>query len=275
MFIILRHQTRPAETIMRIYPWLLLLPALATLAAQDHGSITGNPFSGPEDLVAGMRLFRSACAACHGLQGGGGSNGPSLTTGTFKRGGSDEALFRSITNGVPDTPMAAFPLDGREVWRLIAFIRSVNVGQAALQTKGDAVKGAKIFASRGCARCHTAGGEGGFTGPDLSEIGSRRTLAQLTSAVLNPNADVDEDYWALHARTKSGQAIAGIRLNEDMDSFQIRETSGKLRSLRKADLAQYEIIRTSPMPSFQDKLQAAELENLLAFLAGLRTREVR
>ena len=248
----------------------LLLPALPVLKAQDHGSITGNPFSTPEDQAAGAQSFKSACAACHGLEGAGGSNGPSLTTGTFKHGGSDEALFRTITKGVPDTPMVAFPLNGREVWQLIAFIRSLNIGKGAEQAKGNPAKGEQIFAANGCATCHTAGKAGGFTGPDLSEIGSRRSLAQLESSILDPNAEVSPDYWSLRARTKSGQAVTGIRLNEDMDSFQIREASGRLRSLWKAELASYEIIHTSPMPSFKGKLQPAELDDLVAYLASLR-----
>ena len=260
---------------MRFHRLLLLLTALAALLAQDHGSITGNPFSTPKDRLAGGKAFRAACAACHGLNGAGGSNGPSLTMGSFKHGGSDEALFRTITKGLPDTAMAAFPLDGQEVWQLIAFIRYLNVGKGAEQAKGNPVQGAKLFAAQGCARCHTAGGAGGFTGPDLSEIGSRRSLEQLERSVLDPNADVSPDYWSLRARTKSGQAITGIRMNEDMDSFQIREPSGRLRSLWKVDLASYEIDRASPMPSFKDKLQPGELDDLVAYLANLRAREVQ
>lgn len=255
-----------------LFPPLFFLSALVALQAQDHGSIIGTPFSTPEDQAAGAQAFRSACAACHGLRGEGGSNGPSLTTGTFKHGGSDEALFRTITKGVPDTPMAAFPLNGREVWQLIAFIRSLNIGKAAEQAKGDPAKGAQVFAANGCDQCHTARAAGGFLGPDLSEIGSRRSLAQLERAVLDPNAEVSPDYWSLRARTKSGQTVTGIRLNEDMDSFQIREASGRLRSLWKAEVASYEIIHTSPMPSFKGKLQASELEDLVAYLASLRTQ---
>jgi hypothetical protein len=60
-------------------------------------------------------------------------------------------------------------------------------------------------------------------------------------------------------------------MNEDMDSFQMLEPSGRLRSLMKSDLASYEIVRTSPMPSFKGKIQGAELEDLIAFLASLRT----
>jgi hypothetical protein len=61
-------------------------------------------------------------------------------------------------------------------------------------------------------------------------------------------------------------------MNEDTDSFQILESSGRLRSVWKVDLTSYEIVRTSPMPSFKGKLQASDLEDLVAYLAGLRAQ---
>ena len=61
-------------------------------------------------------------------------------------------------------------------------------------------------------------------------------------------------------------------MNEDMDSLQIRDSDGRLRSLRKADLARFEVIRTSPMPSFKGKLTGAEIQDLVAYLAGMRAR---
>ena len=250
---------------------LLFLPALAGLYAQ-HGSTPDRPFSTPEDEAAGARSFRSQCAACHGGDATGGVVGPSLATGNFKNGGSDEALFRVITKGVPGTAMTAFPLGGREVWQLIAYLRSVNIGKAAGEAKGDAAKGEQVFNANGCGHCHTNGKAGGFTGPDLSEIGSHRSLAQLESSILSPDADVAPDYWSLRAKTKTGQTITGIRLNEDMTSFQIREASGRLQSVLKTNLASYEIVRTSPMPSFRSKISAPDLQDLVAYLASLRAQ---
>jgi putative heme-binding domain-containing protein len=249
----------------------LFLATSLALQAQ-HGSSPDAPFSSPADQAAGAQSFKSQCAACHGPDASGGVVGPSLTTGAFKNGGSDEALYRVITKGIPGTAMTAFPLDGREVWRLIAYLRAVNIGKAAQQAKGDAAKGAQVFKANGCARCHTIGEQGGFVGPDLSEVGSRRSLAELESSVLDPDADVAQDYWSLRARTKSGQTITGVRLNEDMTSFQIRDASGRLRSLWKTDLASSELVRNSPMPSFKGKLSARDLEDLVAYLASLRAQ---
>jgi putative heme-binding domain-containing protein len=249
---------------------LALLPGVVLLRAQGHGNIIGTPFSTPEDRAAGAQSFQSQCAACHGAEGVGSAAGPALNTGAFKRGESDEALFGNITKGVPGTPMAAFNLGGREVWQLIAYIRSLSLGRGAENAKGDPKRGAQVFRTAGCAKCHTAGEAGGFVGPDLSEVGSRRTLAQLETSITNPNAEVGPDYWSLRARTKTGQNVTGLRLNEDMDTYQFREASGRLRTIRKSDLASHEIIHASPMPSFQGKLSRSELDDVIAFLASRR-----
>src|ERR1700737_3834306 len=186
------------------FPVIFFLAMLAVLRAQ-HGSTPDRPFSTPEDEAAGAKSFRSQCAACHGPEASGGVVGPSLTTGTFKNGGSDEALYRVITKGIPGTAMTAFALNGREVWQLIAYLRAVNIGKAAAQAKGDAAKGEHVFETNGCGRCHTNGKAGGFVGPDLSEIGSHRSLPQLESSILDPDSDVALDYWSLRAKTKTGQ----------------------------------------------------------------------
>lgn len=252
---------------------VLILAVGCVLRAQDHGSIIGNPFSTPKDVAAGAASFRSQCAACHGAEAAGGTVAPSLVSGTFKRGGSDEALYGVITKGVPGTPMVGFKLNGTEVWQLIAYLRSINIAKASGQAPGDAAAGARVYETNRCANCHTIGTTGGYAGPDLSEIGSRRSLQQIESSILDPGAEVAPDYWSVKARTKSGQDVLGRRMNEDMDSIQIRDAQSRLRSLRKSDLASFEIVRTSPMPSFKGKLNATDLQNLIAYLASQRASE--
>jgi cytochrome c oxidase cbb3-type subunit III len=254
---------------MIMRPLACLLICAAALPAQ-HGSITGNPFSTPRDRELGEQSFRSQCAACHGLDGAGGAAGPDLSSGVFKRGSSDDALFQVIQKGVPGTPMTGFNLAGREVWQLITYLRFLGIGKAAEKATGNVAAGEKIFAVQGCAGCHTVGYTGGLRGPDLSEVGSRRSLAQMASSIMDPSGEVLPDYWSLNLRTKSGETITGARLNEDMDSFQLLDSSGKLRSVWKADLAKAETVRLSAMPSYKGKLSAAELDDLIAYLASLR-----
>jgi cytochrome c oxidase cbb3-type subunit 3 len=238
------------------------------LCAQ-HGSTTVvNPYTGPEHQQAGAKLFRAQCAGCHGPDGTGTGAGPSLASGTLKHGGSDEALFGTISKGVPGTTMPAFAFSGLQIWELVTNVRSLEIAHGAGQTKGDAQAGAAIFRAN-CSRCHVAAGEGGLTGPDLTTVGARRSYAELRESISNPDAQVGSEYWSVVAKTAAGRTVRGIRLNEDTFSLQIREENGHLLSLPKRDLKDVELVRRSPMPSFTGKLSDAQMDDVIAWLISL------
>ena len=249
---------------------LAALVVLCLSMLGQHGSINAvNPYTGPEHAAAGAGLFKAQCAGCHGPDGSGTGQGVSLVSGTFRRGGSDEALFETITKGVPGTSMPGFALSGLQVWQLVTNIRALNIARGAGDTKGDAKAGFEIFRAS-CSGCHMVTGEGGLSGPDLSGIGSRRTEADLRAAVLEPDARVSAEYWSMAVRTSSGKQLRGIRLNEDTYSIQLRDPAGKLMSIPKSDVANSELIRRSPMPAFAGKLSDEQLTNLIAYLTRLR-----
>jgi putative heme-binding domain-containing protein len=251
---------------------LFLLLTVAVTAVAQHGSTTrSNPFNSPEDQEEGARLFRVQCSACHGQNGTGGAGGPALTA-ALRRGESDEAIYGAIVKGIPGTPMPAYPGAGRDAWQITAYLQSLRVGKAAAPAKGDPRKGARIFANQQCAMCHEIDGTGSSMGPELSRIGAMRTPGLLQRAITHPNEEVSQDYWMVRGLTKKGELVSGIRLNEDTHSIQYREAQ-RLRSVLKEDLAQIEIVRTSPMPSFAEKISAVDLENLVAYLSSLRGQQ--
>ena len=86
-----------------------------------------NPLAGnPAAIQAGQRTFDGFCADCHGGGGVGNNKGPALNTGTFKHGGDDAGLFRTIKNGVPGTEMDANAnVPDNQIWQLVAYIRSL------------------------------------------------------------------------------------------------------------------------------------------------------
>ncbi len=49
----------------------------------------------------------------------------------------------------------------------------------------DPTKGARLFVSKGCVKCHALGGEGGKIGPDLGKIDLGNTELELASKLLN------------------------------------------------------------------------------------------
>lgn len=82
----------------------------------------------PADLQRGRLLFRGTCGGyCHPTSPGN-RDSPYLFDCDWKNGGSDGELFVSISAGVPGSRMPSYggrlPERDRDIWRLIAFIRS-------------------------------------------------------------------------------------------------------------------------------------------------------
>jgi mxaJ protein len=106
----------------------------AQTAAAASGSKKLNPFTGnPEAIAAGKTLFvQNNCQGCHG-GGGGGGMGPSVIDDDWKFGSNDDIIFKLITGEIADATMPKVygTLDKDEVWKMIAFIRSVYVGDPA------------------------------------------------------------------------------------------------------------------------------------------------
>jgi putative heme-binding domain-containing protein len=240
---------------------LFTLPALA-----QHGSTPAvNPYTSRENAEAGGKLYRAQCAGCHGIDGAGAGAGPTLTSGMFRHGGSDEDLFRAISKGLSGTAMPSFAFSGQQVWELVTHVRALGLARGVTSSKGDPQAGAAVFRAN-CSGCHAVAGEGGLNGPDLTGVGGRRSSAELLHSITQPDADVAAEYWSVIAKTAGGETVRGVRLNEDTASVQLRDTQGRLRSLRKQDLTSLELVRRSPMPSFQGKLSEARIADVVAWL---------
>jgi len=163
------------------------------LSASTSAQEIRNPHTTAADVAAGSRIFRSHCADCHGLTGKGGK-GPDLTTGVLFHGSSDAALLKNVSEGIEGTAMPSSFFSDDQVWQVIAYVRTLAKSGSAKPPPGDAVRGATLFTSRGCAGCHLVRGAGGVNGPDLSFVGSRLPPDQLRKSILEPNAQVDQAF---------------------------------------------------------------------------------
>src|SRR5690349_22333991 len=71
------------------------------------------------------------------------------------------------------------------------------------------------------------------------------------------------------AIASSGQTIRGIRLNEDTFFIQLKNQQGRFHSFRKSELRDLKKLRgETPMPAYGSVLSAAELDDLINFLAS-------
>jgi putative heme-binding domain-containing protein len=240
--------------------------ALAQSSSQEHPGQYSTA-----DIVNGSTLYREQCVTCHGAFGNSVGN-VDLRRGQFRNASSDDDLKRVISTGIPNTPMPGFKFNDKELSGIVAFIRSgldVNSGAARV---GDAKRGQALFAGKGtCATCHRVNGQGPTgVAPDLGDAGAQRTALSLQMSIMEPSSAMMPINRPVRIVMKDGKTIAGRRLNEDTYSVQLINEQGRLQSILKSDVKQYQINPASPMPAFKDKLTTEEVADLVAYLLTLR-----
>jgi cytochrome c oxidase cbb3-type subunit 3 len=237
---------------------ILLLPGI--LFAQREAD--------PEE---GMRLFRADCAVCHGHQGNSGGGGIGLLQGKFKRPSSDADILRYIRNGIPETAMEKVKVTDQQAGDIIAYMRASAKSQFATEVTGDAARGKAIFEGKGaCITCHAVRGNGSHFGPDLTDIGAARPPAQLERSIVDPDAEILPQNRIVRITPRNGQPILGRQLNQDTFTIQIIDAKQQLQTFERSTLREVAVVAKSPMPSSKGKLTAAEVADLVAYLANLK-----
>jgi len=235
------------------------------------GRLLGQHGYTPGDVEEGEQLFIENCAICHGPEGDAVPR-VNLASGEFRHGSSDEELGQIIKNGIPGTAMPPGNFHEHQITALIAYLRSMTASVAgSTVTLGDAGRGKTIFEGKGgCVNCHRVNGKGSYLGPELSDIGVTRRAAQLERSILDPDAEVLPQNRFFRVVTRDGTTITGRLLNLDTFSVQLMDSNERLRNFLKANLKEYDFVDKSPMPSFQGKLSASEVADVVAYLVTLK-----
>jgi cytochrome c oxidase cbb3-type subunit III len=255
---------------------LILLVGLNAVSAQPPGEENKlpkeNPYQSESDVARGRQLFMGHCAPCHGPAGNGGK-GANLARPALPRAADDPSLFRVIKNGIPNSEMpGAWEMIDHEVWQVAAFVRTLGRGAVEEHVSGDRVRGEQLVRTKGnCLQCHTIGREGGRMGPVLTEVGYRRNSEHLRKTLLDPKSTIPEGFAYVELTTKTKRRIAGIRVDEDTYTIQLRDLSDGLHSFFKSELASLQKDPTrTPMPSFKSTFSDSEMLDVIAYLVSLR-----
>ena len=246
--------------------------ALAVLAAIPAVCQTRNPFEGNREASeVGRGIFRIYCGPCHGIRAEGG-RGPDLTLGNYNAGNSDEALYKVIAGGIDGTEMPSYAdrMDSDNLWRLIAYIRSVAKKDPP-SIGGDAANGARLFSGKaGCAQCHRVGEKGSRMGPDLTIIGRTRSAGYLKESMTAPNATMTPGYNTVQVVTRDGRTITGVQRAYDAFSAQFVDAKDNYYSFLRDEVKSMKREVKSMMPAYDKMLSAREIDDLVAYMAHLR-----
>ena len=148
----------------------------------------------------------------------------------------------------------------------IARYKKLLIADAA--KPADLSRGRMLF-NRACVQCHKLYGEGGEIGPDITGS-NRNNLDYLLTNILDPNAEIPNDYRTTILRTKDNRVLEGVIRRSEGQSVTIA-TPAEVLTLDKADVATIELQNFSMMPEgLVLALKEDELRDLVAYLRGSR-----
>jgi putative membrane-bound dehydrogenase-like protein len=138
------------------------------------------------------------------------------------------------------------------------------VSQKALAS-ADPKAGKRIFANT-CGSCHKMYGEGGIIGPDLT--GSNRTDPEyILLNVLEPSAEIQEDYRLVMINTRDGRTYSGNVISENERQVTLRVVGQDPVIINKSSIQNKETTPVSLMPpGLFEQLSEKEIVDLMAYL---------
>jgi ubiquinol-cytochrome c reductase cytochrome c subunit len=162
--------------------------AAAAGCALAAGTLDEGARAQPDPLVQGKTLYVEACASCHGSDGGGTSNGPSVA-----EAGAAGADFYLRTGRMPlassnDQAVRKDPaFSSEEIESIVAYVATFGTGPPippVTPEAGSLQDGASLYMDN-CAPCHGAAATGGAAGRDAIAPGLHRaTPLEIAEAIV-------------------------------------------------------------------------------------------
>jgi putative heme-binding domain-containing protein len=145
------------------------------------------------------------------------------------------------------------------------------VALMAANPKGrNFASGKRTFAAARCVVCHRFAGEGGSTGPDLTQLAGRFKVRDLAESLLDPNKVVSDQYRATVIETTDGRRFVGRITAGTPDSITLAidpEDATKWINIPNAEIEKRTTSPLSLMPAnLLGALNPTEVLDLLAYL---------
>ncbi|MEZ6113764.1 MAG: c-type cytochrome [Pirellulaceae bacterium] len=133
--------------------------------------------------------------------------------------------------------------------------------------------GKKMYSAARCVLCHRFAGDGGATGPDLTQVAGRFNPKDLSESILDPSKVISDQYRAHTVITDDGKVYNGRIVAENDRQVTVLtdpENSTKVVDVAKDNIDELRPSAVSIMP--QDLLKQLNQDEVLDLLAYLLSR---
>ncbi|QDU25134.1 Cytochrome c [Anatilimnocola aggregata] len=145
----------------------------------------------------------------------------------------------------------------------------VNLATDKLKGR-DFKNGQKMFAAARCIVCHRYSGDGGATGPDLTQLAGRFNLKDLTDSIVEPSKVISDQYKATVVLTDDGKIRTGRVVNDTAEELTMvidPENAAKIEVIKKSGIEESKPSAVSLMPKdLLKQLNENEVLDLMAYL---------
>lgn len=130
--------------------------------------------------------------------------------------------------------------------------------------------GKNFFKASLCVSCHSVKGVGGNSGPELTQLGTRFTIADMAEAIIHPSSTISDRYRYTEYHLPEGRVVTGKLIKETKRELRIGTNAfspSLITIIKKSDILKEEESPISAMPpGLINRLNEKELSDLLAFL---------
>lgn len=134
---------------------------------------------------------------------------------------------------------------------------------------GTVMEGRRAYQAAQCETCHRMRGEGGASGPDLTNIATRFKKGEIADAILSPN-EVISDQYEFSILSLKDKSIVGRIIDEKDNVYKLYQSpyaTNQLTEVNKSDVIEIKPSPISPMPAqLLNGLNEQEIKDLFVYL---------
>jgi putative heme-binding domain-containing protein len=157
--------------------------------------------------------------------------------------------------------------NGKKVGELPA----AEVMKAAMSAKGDVATGQRLFTAQGCIACHSVDASAAQKGPYLGAAGAKFTRDYLIDSVLEPSKVVAQGFQTIQLTMNDGSVNMGFITGEADGVIEMRNITGQVTKLKRADVKGEERQAQSMMPpGLASGLSVEDFTSLIEYLNSLK-----